>query len=179
MPEIEIRTTVAADISSLAALEHGYTSDHVWQIDLQSEEDQLQVNLRNTRLPRSVRVEYPHTGQNLADTWQKRAGLLSAVLSGEPVGYVSMRLDIVPKTVWVDDLVVLRRLRHQGIGTALLLAAQEWTAQHSCRRLVLEMQSKNYPSICLAQKMGFDFSGYHERYFGNLDIALFFSKIIG
>jgi ribosomal protein S18 acetylase RimI-like enzyme len=42
--------------------------------------------------------------------------------------------------------------------------------------MVLEMQPKNYPAIQLAQKLGFDFCGYNDRYYANRDIALFFAK---
>jgi ribosomal protein S18 acetylase RimI-like enzyme len=41
--------------------------------------------------------------------------------------------------------------------------------------MFLDMQSKNYPAIRLAQKMGFVFSGYSDHYYPNQDIALFFS----
>ena len=179
MPEIVIRPAIATDIEQLMSLEHNYTSDIVWQMDIQAEEGQIQITLRETRLPRSVRVEYPHFPQRLAENWHQRSGLLIALMNEMAVGYISMRHDIVPLTVWVDDLVVMRRVRQQGIGTALLLAAQNWARQYQLRRMVLELQSKNYPAICLVQKLGYDFSGFHERYFSNLDIALFFSKVIG
>jgi len=32
------------------------------------------------------------------------------------------------------------------------------------------------PAVRLVQKMGFEFSGYHDRYYANQDIALFFTK---
>lgn len=178
MPEIEIRPANAADIPELTALEHGFTSDHVWQIDIQRGEGQVLVALRETRLPRSVRVESPQRAKKLAEDWQQRAALLTATFERQPVGYVSIRTNIVPDTAWIDDLTVLRRMRRQGIGTALILSAQNWAGQNGYRRMIVEMQSKNYPAICLVQKLGYDFSGYHERYFGNLDIALFFSKIL-
>jgi hypothetical protein len=44
--------------------------------------------------------------------------------------------------------------------------------------MILEMQSKNYPAIQLAQKLGFDFCGYNDNYFDNQDIAILFSKPI-
>ncbi len=179
MPEIAIRPALSGDIEQLANLEHHYTSYCVCQIDVQAEEGQIQITLRESCLPRSVRVEYPHPPKKILDDWQKRSGLLVALLNGVAVGYISLREDIVPITAWIDDLVVMRRLRHQGIGTALLLAAQQWASQRQLKRMVIELQSKNYPAICLVQKLGFDFSGYHERYFSNLDIALFFSKVIG
>ncbi len=80
-------------------------------------------------------------------------------------------------TTWVTDLVVDPSLRRQGIGSALLLAAQEWSAgRPDSRRLVLEIQPKNHPAVNLAQKLGFDFCGYNDHYFANHDLAIFFAK---
>jgi ribosomal protein S18 acetylase RimI-like enzyme len=92
------------------------------------------------------------------------------------VAYISLMLNIAPLTTWVTDLVVMRRLRRQGIGSALVLAAQEWGLQHDTKRIVLEIQPKNYPTIQLAQKLGFYFCGYNDRYYTNHDIALFFAR---
>jgi GNAT superfamily N-acetyltransferase len=178
MPEIEIRPAIASDIPLLAALDHSYTSDYVWQMDIQQEEGQvgLSVSFRQMRLPRSARVDYPRDPQTLLEDWSRRPGLLAAILEGEPVGYVSLATHVAPLTSWATDLIVVRRLRHHGIGSALLLAAQEWARLHDSLRLVIEMQPKNYPAICLAQKLGFDFCGYNDRYYANHDIALFFAK---
>ena len=69
MPEIEIRPAVDADIPSLMALDHNYASEYVWQMEVQREEDdedhQIRINFRQMRLPRSVRVEYPFSGEHL------------------------------------------------------------------------------------------------------------------
>lgn len=176
MPEIEIRPAVASDIPVLMAIDHTYSSDYVWQMEIQAEEKSIAVNLREIRLPRSVRVEYPRPIHTLADDWTRRSGLLVATLEAEAVGYVSLMLDIAPITTWVTDLVVVRRVRRQGIGSALVLAAQEWGEQHNTRRLVLEMQPKNHSAIKMASKLGFSFCGYNDRYFANHDIGLFFAK---
>lgn len=176
MPEIEIRPAIAEDIPTLAGLDHTYTSDFVWQMEIQSEEKQIKVSFREIRLPRSVRVDYPRVAADLARDWETRHGLLVARLEGEIAGYISLMLDLAPLTAWSTDLVVRRRLRRQGIGSALILASQEWGLQHDCRNLVLEMQPKNYPGIHLAYKLGFDFCGYNDRYYANHDIGLFFGK---
>ena len=176
MPEIEIRPAISSDIQALMAIDHTYSSDFVWQMEIQAEEAQIGVSFREIRLPRSVRVEYPRPTHSLADEWTQRSGLLVALLNEEIVGYISMMLNIAPVTTWVTDLTVMRRLRRQGIGSTLVLAAQEWGSQHDSRRIVLEMQPKNYPAIHMAQKLGFDFCGYNDRYFANHDIALFFAK---
>lgn len=176
MPEIEIRPAIATDIPTMMAIDHTYSSDYVWQMEIQTEEKNISVNLREIRLPRSVRVEYPRPTHPLADDWTRRSGLLVAVLDSEVVGYISLMLDIAPITAWVTDLAVVRRVRRQGIGSALILAAQEWGEQHNTRRIVLEMQPKNHAAILMAQKLGFTFCGYNDRYYANHDIGLFFAK---
>ncbi len=176
MPEIEIRPAISSDIPALIAVDHHYSSDYVWQMEFQAEENQVEVTFRQVRLPRSVRVEYPRLVSPLADDWTERSGLLVAVHEGETIGYISLNLHLVPRTTWVTDLVVIRRLRRQGIGSALILAAQEWGVQHDTRRMVLEIQPKNYPAIQMAHKLGFELCGYNDRYYANHDIALFFGK---
>jgi GNAT superfamily N-acetyltransferase len=176
MPEIEIRPAAAEDIPALIALDHNYSSDFVWQMEIQPEENRVEISFREIRLPRSVRVEYPRPVASLEQDWVERSGLLTALYAGQPVGYISLNLNIAPATNWVTDLVVLRRLRRQGIGSALVLAAQEWSLHHDSRRIVLEMQPKNYPAIHMAQKLGFDLCGYNDLYYTNHDIALFFAR---
>ena len=177
MPEIEIRPAVATDIPILIELDHNYMTDFVWQMELQAQDEgQIQIGFRDIRLPRSVRVEYPRSPRSLLVDWTQRDGLLVSVLEEEVVGYASVCLNMAPLTSWVTDLAVKRRQRRQGIGSALLLAAQEWGLTHERRNLVLEIQPKNHPAIRLAQKLGFEFCGYNDRYFANRDIGLFFAK---
>ncbi len=182
MPEIEIRPPTSADIPKLVEIDHDYVSDHVWQMEVQRETGQkpsdlrVEITFRQLKLPRSVHVEYPRLPSELANDWKERSCLLVAALQGEVVGYASVMLSIAPHTGWMTDLAVIRRLRRQGIGSTLVLAGQEWSRQKRCSRMVLEMQPKNYPAICLAQKLGYDLCGYNDHYFPNHDIALFFSK---
>ena len=176
MPEIEIRPAIETDIPSLIAIDHNYSTEYVWQMEIQAEDKQIGVNFREIRLPRSVRVEYPRPVSALANDWMQRSGLLVSTLEGEVVGYISLELEIAPVTAWVTDLAVIRRTRRQGIGSALVLAAQEWAEHHAMRHLVLEMQPKNHPGLKMAEKLGFDFCGYNDRYYANHDIGLFFAK---
>jgi ribosomal protein S18 acetylase RimI-like enzyme len=178
MPEIEIRPAISADIPALIAIDHHYTSDNVWQMEIQQDESQIAISFREVRLPRSVRVDYPRSPGELTDTWTQRSGVLVALLEGEPIGYACLMLELAPLTTWMTDLVVARRLRRQGIASALVLAAQEWAAEHDSRYLVLEMQPKNIPALKLVQKLGFDFCGYNDRYYTNHDIGLFFAKAV-
>ena len=126
MPKIEIRPAKSDDIPALIALEHSYVSDYVWQMELQRDEYKTSIIFRQVKLPRSVQVNYPRNPQLLAEDWTKRDGVLVASLGSEIVGYACLMNNMTPKTTWVTDLVVLRRQRRQGIGTALVMASQEW-----------------------------------------------------
>jgi GNAT superfamily N-acetyltransferase len=178
MPEIQIRPALAADIPVLAALEHYYSSDYAWQMAFHHgrEQGQVMVNFRQVRLPRPVRVDYPRSPRALAAEWELCSEILVALTDEEPVGYVSLALDRIPSAAWTSDLVVARRMRRQGIGSALLLAASEWALQMERHNLILEMQPKNHPAIRLALKMGFEFCGYNDRYYKNHEIGIFFGK---
>jgi GNAT superfamily N-acetyltransferase len=175
MPEIHIRPAISTDIPKLINLDHHYTTDYVWQMTLESQELETSVLFREVRLPRSVEVRYPRDPETLADTWTARDVVLVAENSQGPLGYISLEEGITPWGTWVRDLVVDRMIRQKGIGSALLLSAQEWCETRHIHRLTLEMQPKNYPAIQFAYKLGFDFCGYNDQYYHNQDIALFFS----
>ncbi len=115
----------------------------------------------------------------MTKTWKKQAAFLVAHEEEEILGYVSLAIDMAPETLWVTSLAVKPLKRRQGIGTQLILAAQSWAKQNSHSRILLEMQSKNYPAIRFAQKLAFEFCGYNDRYYENQDIALFFAKHLG
>jgi ribosomal protein S18 acetylase RimI-like enzyme len=179
MPEIQIRPVQHTDIDRLVAIEHDYVTDYAWQMDIrQEEQDEIVVRFRQVRLPRSVKTEYPRNFARLAQDWKEHSEILVACLQEEVVAYIALMQGLAPGTTWATDLAVKRAIRRQGIGAALVLAAQAWASQHDSHRLVLEMQSKNHPAICMMQKLGFDFCGYNDRYYLNRDIALFYAKSV-
>ncbi len=179
MPEIEIRPAIATDIPTLIRIDHSYTSDYVWQMDLHQASDSFGATFREMKMPRSMRVDYPRSPQALTEDWMQRSGLLVALLAGEPVGYSGIQENVFPQTSSMTDLVVTPRLRRQGIGSALILATLEWVASRATtRRLMLEMQPKNHAAINLAQKLGFNYCGYIDHYYINHDLSIFYVKWI-
>lgn len=176
MPEIEVRPALTTDLSALAEIDHSCQTEYVWQMDRSLEVGQIGVSFREIRLPRSVRIDYPHTGDQIVEGWKKSTGILMAVLAGNPVGYITINDQLAPRSAWVTDLAVSSAHRRQGIASALLLSAQNWASQRRLRRVILEMQSKNNPALCLALKLGYDFCGYNDQYYANQDIALFFAR---
>jgi GNAT superfamily N-acetyltransferase len=178
MPEIEIRPAVLADFQFLKEIEQHNKSEYVWQMDRSIQETQVTINFREVRLPRSIRIENPQAQDILAEFTNKGSGVLSAWLEGVPVGYICFEDRLDARTVWVRGMAVAERHRCQGIGSALVLAAQDWAISRGLRRMVIEMHSKNYPAIRMAIKLGLEFSGYHDQYYANQDIALFFSRLL-
>lgn len=178
MAEMNIRSALSTDIPKMIALDHNYATSHVWQLSLDLTEVQTQVSFREVRLPREVHVNYPREVRLLADDWTKRDALLLAEDDEQIRGYISMRLGLAPASAWVEDLVVDRIQRRNGVGTALVLAAQDWCARKRIHRLTLEMQPKNYPAIQFANQLGFKFSGYNDQFYRDQEIAIFFSSFI-
>jgi len=178
MPDVEIRRAVATDIRILMAIDHTCQTDYVWQMDILCEEGQMGAIFREIRLPRSVSVPYPRLLTNLPDTWNRPSGMLAAIIGGQVIGYIRMSDMIVPNTAWLTDIVVSPRFRRQGVGMALILAAQSWAVDRKDNRALVEMPSKNNPMICLARKLGYEFCGYNDLYYETQDIALFFGRSI-
>jgi ribosomal protein S18 acetylase RimI-like enzyme len=177
MPEIEIRPAIESDLPYLIKIEHSYYSTIVWQMDRTIQDGQISVTFRQTRLPRTVRVDYAGS-QPLLDeqNWPRYLAVLVATVAQVPVGYISLSDQFASKAVSITDCAVREDSRRHGIGTALVLAAQEWGGEHGFRKAILEMQSKNHPAVQLARKLGYEFCGYNDHYFPNQDIAIFFSR---
>jgi len=178
MPEIEIRSAVATDIPALTQLEHTSLTSHVWQMERLQEDGTLQTLFREVRLPRPVRLIYPRPVSKLADTWQAMSVVLVAVYQSYPIGYLTISDKNLPNCGWIYDLVVAESMRRKGIASALVLAGQDWASRNSLKRVVMEMQSKNFPAIRLAQKLGYEFSGYNDHYYASQDLGLFFGKYL-
>jgi GNAT superfamily N-acetyltransferase len=178
MPEIEIRPASNTDISLFAELDHSYQTDYVWQMDRVLNEGQMIIQFREIRLPRPMKVEYPYSCNQLSALWRQNPIILTAYMKGFPVGYVYLGQDDLPETGWIRGVAVDKESRRQGIGSGLILAAQEWAMQHNLRRLNIPLQSKNYPALRMIIKMGYEFGGYLDHYFSNRDIALFFTRFL-
>jgi len=178
MPSFEIRPVIANDLPRLMAMDHSSLSDYVWQLDVRRESNQVMVNFREVRLPRSVQVVYPRNPFSLADEWKKRDALLVGLYENDPVGYICATEEHASSIAWVTDIVVAPERRRQGLGSALLTAAQAWALERGVRRVVVEMQSKNQAYIRLVQKFGYEFCGYNDQYYPTQDVALFFGRAL-
>lgn len=174
---IDIRNTVSTDLARLAALDHSVNTDYVWQLDIVEGHHQINVGLREIRLPRTIRIEHPRSPSELGDTWHLRP-MLSAMNGMEAIAYIRFTDKIVGNSVWITDVVVGKPVRGQGIGQKLIKSAEAWGLERGYRKSMIEIQSKNAPAIWMAKKLGYEFSGYNDQYYATRDVALFFSRAI-
>lgn len=176
MPEIEIHPARSEDFDSLKAFEHGYYSEYVWQMSMEVEKESVSADFRCVRLPRRVFVPYPRKKAFIFQDHDGTEAFLVAELGSRAVGYIKVMGERDSKTACVTDLVVSAPLRRQGIASGLVLAAMDLITNRRYQLLIMEMQSKNYPAIELANKLGFNFCGFRDHYYENQDLAVFFSR---
>ena len=176
MPEIIIRPAVNSEVESLTHFDHTIDTQFVWQMDELNENDAIRIFFHETRLPRSMKVQYPYNPSGLTDRWRFYALTLVATITNVPVAYISISTFQATRQLWVKDLVVDFPWRRQGLATALLRAVQGWGNERSFLGMLVEMPSKNFPMINLCKELGFQFCGFHDHYYDNGDIALFFKK---
>jgi len=192
-----IRSATLSDLNACLALDANSQTDHVWQMNAREEGDGRTIRFHTVRLPRVMRVAYPRQRDDLLTCWQNGSTVLVASdrRAPDPVpedseeagaemplvfGYCQLDPAAWQQVGWISHLIVDRRHRRRGIGTAMLKAAQTWGRQQGLKRLVVAVQTKNYPAISYCEKHGFVFCGFNDHYFVNRDIALFFSlKIKG
>ena len=173
---MRVRPAREKDLEQCLNLDHSYMTDHVWQMETREEAGVPSITFRLARLPREVRVHYPRRGDELAAGWQRRDAFLVAEEISHIRGYVAMDVRVEHRTLWLGDLIVDRSWRHQGIGTALLLAAAQWGRDQELARMVIGVPTKAYPAIRFCQSRGFSFCGHIDHYWPRQDIALFFGQ---
>lgn len=176
---VEIHPAELPDLNICYQLNSAYTTDYVWQMQTQSKDRRTEIRFDTVRLPRPMQVDYPRSSDELLSHWQEDYCFLVAHNKrGEVVGYVDAQPQPWQGLLWISNLVVDKDFRQQGYGSGLLEASRQWALSYNLHRMMLEAQTKNYPVISFAQKHGFKFCGYNERYYTNGDIALFFAKPI-
>jgi ribosomal protein S18 acetylase RimI-like enzyme len=178
MPEIDVRSVTGEDHETLATFEHGYYSQYVWQLNLDSDPQSTHADFRRVRLPRQVMVAYPRSKEEIFSHVDEVEAFLVAELKGVSVGYIKVFSEVGSRTARVTDVVVSASMRRQGIASGLMVAVMNLVSKRELKNLIVELQAKNDPAIQMVTKMGFNFAGFRDRYFSNQELALFYSRYI-
>jgi len=172
---MRIRQGWSGDAERLLQLDGSFESQWAWQME-EAAPARMATSFRQVRLPRPLRVEYPTEARELLGRLRREDYLLIAEEEDQARGYLLMEAQEWRRTGWVHLLAVDRPYRRRGTGKALVEAAASLGQEKGLWRLVLELQTNNYPAICFCQQVGFRFCGFSSQYYANNDIALFFTR---
>ena len=172
-----IRKADLRDLNDCVLLDTSYATEHVWQVRTEEKPyEEIAITLHDIKLPRAMRARPPRGSDHLIEDWQQGGCFLLAEDEGEVRGYLNMILQPWLGAGWIKDLAVVPRHRRQGIGSELVRAAMHWARERALRTVLVETQTKNYPAICFCRKHGFAFCGFHDQFYPNQDIAVFFAR---
>ncbi len=89
---------------------------------------------------------------------------------GRNVGFIEGSIQSWNHTYRIWNFLVLEDYQHQGIGKALMKKSIQHAKSLSCRAMILEVQSCNYPAIQFYMKHGFKLIGLDTLSYSNFDI---------
>ncbi len=173
-----IRSATAADLPRCLSVDPSFETDYVWQMESHAQAGQINISFRTVRLPRPMKVTYPRDVKQLNAGWQACDAMLVADDNRTVVGFVALAKRGAQAAAWVQDLIVTRTARRNGVASALLAGVVRWAREEQLAWIMIEVQTKNYPAIQFCQKQGFNFCGYNDHFFANQDIAVFFVKAV-
>ncbi|MCD6421849.1 GNAT family N-acetyltransferase [bacterium] len=172
---MNIRPATIADLARCERLDGSYSTQYVWQLDEDSEQENLTITLRRLRLPRRMTVPYPRETEDLFRDWQRSECFLVADEEGTILGFLDMVVHRWRWQGWIEHLLVHPPYRRKGVANLLLAAAERWARGSELSAITIALQSKNDPAIRLLLKRGYTFSGFIDHYYSNGDIALLYA----
>ncbi|MBI2941994.1 MAG: GNAT family N-acetyltransferase [Chloroflexi bacterium] len=178
-----VRVATAGDYRPCAAIDRGYTTSTVWQMEYRFDgfdANQGTVCFRTVRLPRPLTVVESPPADALIREWLRAAGFFVAAdeLSDRIVGFLAVEADAERRIARVSDLVVRPEQRGQGIGSRLVGELRRWAREQGFQTLLAETQTRNYPALRFLMKNGFAFCGFHEQAHRGREIVVYFAATV-
>jgi GNAT superfamily N-acetyltransferase len=174
-----IRDGLETDIPACLAVDHTFSTEFVWQVQVERDDPHYyQMTFRTERLPRTLDATYAASEQRMRQCLPDSGCFLVAVEreQDQVMGYCVMSTSPVHRLALLHDLVIDRTYRRNRIGSKLLAIARRWGREQGLARLLVELQTRNYPAIQFCQASGLAFCGYNERYLDQQELAIFFGQ---
>lgn len=113
----------------------------------------------------------------------RHVAVFVAEREGRLVGRLTVARDSHPASHHVADvgLMVARAARGQGVGSALLAAAEGWARAHQVTKLELHVFPHNLPALALYESAGYGREGYRRAHFrreGDFVDAILMAKVL-
>lgn len=178
MAEIEVRMANPDDLPLLKEIRLNFDSDYVWKSQMLEDLDSYSISLQYIKLPKTIHVSFQEPDDARMEQMIMRREVLVAEYDGKVVGYLRLEQDENPNRLMLKTGGIHEDYRRRGIMKALLNVVQETAMRNHLTQLVVTVQAKNDPAIRLLTSQGFQFCGYQEFFFVNLEIALFYFKNI-
>src|SRR5512143_2223095 len=124
-----IRSATTADLPHCLSFDPSFETEYVWQMDSRVQDGQISVSFRAVRLPRPMKVAYPRDRQQLNAGWDACDAMLVADDNRTVVGYAALAKRGAQAAAWVQDLVVTKTARRNGVGSALLAGVMRWARE--------------------------------------------------
>lgn len=175
---MHIRRPTLHDLNECAKLDPAYTTQRVWQMNLSVESTTIQIGFQLAPLPRPITLPGVPISDALLPCWQRGDCMYASRQDTTITGFIHLASDPATRMGRIEHHVVLRERRRQGIGTALIETAMQWSRDHHLRSLSVEVNTRNHPAIAFYTSHGFAFSGFHERFYSDQEIILHLARMI-
>jgi len=162
-------------LAACSQLNATYTTDYVWQMNIDEAPRRVESAFTQVRLPRTMTVAYPYSSSQQLALLAQSSHVMAAGFDDKLAACAAATIEAWHQTLFINTIVVAPPFRRQGVAKQLLAALQNLAHKAACKKLMLALQTKNYPAIQFVQRHGFVYCGYNDRYYPNGDIALFFS----
>ena len=178
MADIEIGAASIDEYEQISLIDLSFESDYVWKTQMLEGFDSFESSFQRIRLPKVIRVPFQaYSTSNLRNQILQRE-ILAVRYEEKVIGYVRLEKDETVNRLIVKTGGVMPSYRCKGVGSALLDHISDIARDNRIRSLVCMVQAKNDPTIHFLLARGFQFCGYQEFFFRNMEIGLFFSKNI-
>lgn len=179
---IIIRSATMNDAPLLARMNLNFESETVFcaTIDdqLRTTNEAAAIAFQEVRLPKRDTIAFQRPPKEFFEMKLRADEVVAATIENTPVGFLHLDIDAERSCLRLCTGGVASDQRNAGVGLALLNHAETTAKKLELKRITAALQSKNAPAIAFIQKQGYRLSGYEEFYFPNLELALFFTKMI-